>query len=77
MIITAAKDLGKVIKLVRKKSKLTQAQLAAACGVGSRFIRELEQGKPSCQLDKALWVVQMLGLKLEMKFPQSFGEENL
>ena len=27
------KDLGKVINLVRKKSKLTQAQLAAACGV--------------------------------------------
>lgn len=31
-------------------------------GVGVRFIRELEHGKPSCHMGKALQVMAMLGL---------------
>ncbi len=67
-IITAA-DFGKLIRSTRKKIKLTQAQLAAASGIGERFIRELEKGKLSCQLGKALFVAQMLGIKLDAILP--------
>ncbi len=70
MTITAAQDFGLLIKITRKKSKLTQADLAAASGLGVRFVRELEKGKPSCQLDKALRVAQMLGIKLEAILPK-------
>jgi hypothetical protein len=45
--------------------KVTQKELAAACGTGIRFIRELEKGKASCELGKALLVAAMLGIKLE------------
>ncbi|MBS0357802.1 MAG: helix-turn-helix transcriptional regulator [Proteobacteria bacterium] len=64
-----AKDFGNIIRDTRKKSKLTQAELAAASGTGIRFLRELEKGKPSCQLEKALLVAHMLGIKLEAKLP--------
>ncbi len=72
MAINTVKNYGELIRFVRKKSKLTQAKLAAASGVGERFVRELEKGKPSCQLAKALHVAKMLGIKFEYILPQIF-----
>ena len=69
MRILTAKDFGKLIQTTRKKSDLTQVELAAASGLGERFIRELEKGKPSCQLEKALLVASMLGIKFETNPP--------
>lgn len=59
------KKLGALIRRHRKEQNLTQEQLAATAGVGVRFIRELEQGKASCQIGKALIVMSMLGLDLK------------
>ena len=56
------KKLGVIVKRTRKEQGLTQEQLAATTGVGVRFIRELEQGKKSCHIGKALRVVSMLGI---------------
>jgi y4mF family transcriptional regulator len=56
--------IGRVVKTTRKTQGLTQEQLAATAGVGVRFIRELEQGKPSCHVGKVLTVLTMLGLDL-------------
>jgi y4mF family transcriptional regulator len=69
MRVTTAKDFGTLIRDTRKSAQLTQTQLAAASGIGERFIRELEKGKPTCQLEKALLVAQMLGVKLEAVLP--------
>ncbi|MGB2464579.1 MAG: type II toxin-antitoxin system Y4mF family antitoxin [Candidatus Puniceispirillaceae bacterium] len=57
-------ELGMLIRQTRKQQRLTQEQLAASTGVGVRFIRELEQGKASCHIGKALMVVTMLGLEI-------------
>lgn len=65
-IITPA-EWGAAIHQARKRQGLTQEQLAATCGLGIRFIRELEQGKASCHLGKALLVLQMLGLNLQLQ----------
>jgi len=70
-MVMTARTFGDLIRTVRKEENLTQAQLAAACGVGERFIRELEKGKPSCQLEKALLVAAMLGIKIYAKPPAS------
>ena len=56
--------LGGIVKHTRKEQSLTQEQLAAVTGVGVRFIRELEQGKESCHIGKALTVVSMLGIDI-------------
>jgi hypothetical protein len=37
-----------------------------ASGSGLRFIVDLEKGKPTCQLGKALEIVRVLGMKLEI-----------
>jgi len=60
------KELGAIIRKTRKAQGMTQPQLAMACGTGIRFIVELEAGKETCQLGKALLVVQMLGLNLDI-----------
>lgn len=52
---------GKQIQALRKKSGLTQKEFARRAGVGLRFIRDLEQGKPSVRLDKVNQVLEFLG----------------
>lgn len=70
MHIHSAKDFGNTIKKTRKALRLTQPQIAGASGVGIRFIVDLEHGKPTCSLDKAIRVATMLGLKLDMQNPE-------
>lgn len=62
--IMDAEDLGQVIRETRKSLGLTQPQLAAASGTGVRFIVDLEHGKQTAHLGKALRVLEMLGITL-------------
>lgn len=62
--IRSTKDLGQLVKSLRKASGMTQVEAAGACGVGVRFLSELENGKPSVQLDSVLAVLSGLGLEL-------------
>lgn len=45
----------------RKKSGLTQIELADITGVGIRFLRELEQGKPNLMTDKINQILLFFG----------------
>lgn len=56
--------LSSFIKYQRKKQKLTQEELAAKAGVGIRFMRELEQGKETLQLNKVNQVLALFGFSL-------------
>lgn len=67
------KQLGKIVRQTRKQLGVTQADLALTSGTGLRFIGDLENGKPTCQIGKALRVVQTLGIRLETIPPQSIG----
>lgn len=58
-------QLGAVIRTRRKQLKITQKELAMACGTGLRFIVDLEKGKPTCQIGKTLDVLQSLGMAIE------------
>lgn len=57
-------SIGIFIKEKRKQLKLTQPELAERAGVGLRFIRELEQGKQTVQLDKVNQVLSLFGSEL-------------
>lgn len=59
-----AKGFGARIRLRRKAAGLTQSELALLIGAGVRFIVDLEAGKESCQLGKALAAAAALGLRL-------------
>lgn len=58
--------IGEKIKELRKRSGLTQVEFAKRVGVGLRFVRDLEQGKPSVRLDKVNQVLKFLGHHLEV-----------
>lgn len=53
--------IASFIKERRKHLGLTQTDLAEKAGVGLRFIRDLEQGKPSLRLDKVNQVLDLFG----------------
>ncbi|MCZ7592737.1 MAG: helix-turn-helix transcriptional regulator [Kiritimatiellae bacterium] len=59
-----SKELGSLLKKRRKQLKLTQRDVASTCVTGLRFIGDLENGKPTCQLAKTLDVIQALGLAI-------------
>ena len=57
-------NLSSFIRFQRKKLGITQEELATKAGVGIRFIRELEKGKASLQLDKIEQVLHLFGFQL-------------
>ena len=65
-LVTNPTDLGQAIREARRKQGLRQPDLAAAAGTSVRFIVELERGKPTIQLGKAMRVLAMLGLRLSV-----------
>ncbi len=62
-------DIGRVVRATRKSAGLRQDELAGAAGVGLRFLVELERGKPTAQIGKALQVLQALGCSLDIATP--------
>ncbi|NOU45524.1 MAG: helix-turn-helix transcriptional regulator [Bacteroidales bacterium] len=57
-------NISSFIKYQRKKQGLTQEDLAAKAGVGIRFIRDMEQGKETLQLNKVEQVLALFGFQL-------------
>jgi HTH-type transcriptional regulator / antitoxin HipB len=60
-------ELAAEIKRVRKQLNVTQEQLALTAGTGLRFVIDLEKGKPTCQIGKALAVLETLGIRLTLQ----------
>jgi y4mF family transcriptional regulator len=67
------KELGALIRQERNAQHLTQEQFAGLSGVGVRFLRELELGKETCQLGRALTVMAALGLRLSVSTRREDG----
>ncbi len=59
-----AKAFGDMVRANRRKTGLTQAELALISGTGLRFIIDLEAGKASCRLGMALRVGKALGIEM-------------
>ena len=67
-------SLSLFVKEKRKELGLTQEELAGKAGVGLRFLREMEQGKPSLRMDKVNQVLFLFGTELG---PVSLDREKL
>jgi HTH-type transcriptional regulator/antitoxin HipB len=57
-------DIAGQVRSRRTSLGLTQEQLASLAGCSVRFLREVEGGKASLQLDKLLDVLEAVGLEL-------------
>ena len=67
MKITCATDFGEAVKRQRKHMRYTQAYIADVSGFSTSFISDLENGKATAELDKALVLANLLGLDIEMQ----------
>lgn len=65
--ISDTKVLGDLVCQKRKTMGLSQVDLAGVCGVGVRFLSDLENGKSTVEFVKVLQVLQGLGLDLMLK----------
>ncbi len=67
MTVTTQKDIGRLIRAMRKESGITQKQAAGMCNVGVRFFSELENGKPTLEIAKVMKVLEAFGLQCVIK----------
>ena len=58
------KTIGNIVRTSRKDQGLTQAEVAGYLNIGTRFLSDLENGKPTVQMEKALHVLKGLGFKI-------------
>ena len=56
--------MGTYVRTRRKANRLTQTQLAELAGVGLRFVKDLEHGKPTARMDTANAVLAAFGKQL-------------
>lgn len=65
--IATVEELGDVVVTTRKAQKLTQADIAGLSNSGNRFVVDLEKGKPTIQMQKAIDILALLGLELVVR----------
>jgi HTH-type transcriptional regulator / antitoxin HipB len=68
--VANAEQLGGLIRLKRKELGILQEVAAGMTGVGTKFLSQLENGKETAELGKALQVLQKMGLDLYV-YPRS------
>ena len=59
-------EIAILVKRKRREYGLTQEDFAIRSGLGLRFVRELEQGKTTCRMDKVNQALEFLGYKLKV-----------
>lgn len=60
--IIDASGFGAVLREERRRQGYTQQEVADYSGVGITFVSQLERGKPTAELGKALRAMQTLGI---------------
>jgi y4mF family transcriptional regulator len=68
-------QIGRLIRDTRKKLGVTQKALALTSGTGLRFVIDLEKGKETCEIGKALTILNTLGIKIALTPPAPAKEE--
>ena len=63
------RDIGELVRQIRRDLGVTQRALALTSGTGLRFIIELEKGKETAEIGKVLTVLQTLGIQLTLAPP--------
>ena len=66
MVINNAADFGKSLKKRRKELGYTQRYISEFTGFSISFISDLENGKSTAELGKAIYLANMLGLDISV-----------
>lgn len=76
LIIDSLEDFGIIIRSLRTQQQLRIDDAAALCGVSVQLLSDLENGRRSVGLDKALSVARQLGLVI-LAIPRAELPQNL
>lgn len=68
-------QIGRLIRQTRKNLGVTQRDLALTSGTGMRFVLDLEKGKETCEIGKALTILNTLGISMTLRPPPTPAEE--
>src|ERR1700729_3439197 len=63
--IHSAKELGLLVRATRRTQKLRIDDTAGTAGVGHVFVRDVERGKPTVQLERVIRLLAELGIELK------------
>ncbi len=63
--LRTTKELGALVRETRKAQGISQEQLAGVANTGVRFVSDLENGKPTVQLDKTIKVLKALFYRMK------------
>ena len=66
MKVNNAYDFGKVIKEKRKKLGYTQKYICEVSGISASYISDLENGKATIELGKAIHMANLLGIDVAL-----------
>ena len=66
-VVRSSADLGAMVRDRRKHLALKQLDLAGLANTGNRFIVDVENGKPTVQLQKVLDLLHLLGLEVVVR----------
>ena len=66
MHINSSKDFGEIIRKNRKKLGYTQKYICEVSGISASFISDLENGKASVELGKAIYLANLLGIDIDL-----------
>ena len=58
---------GQALKLRRKEMKYTQRDISELTGFSISFISDLENGKSTAEIGKAIYIANVLGLDIDIK----------
>ena len=67
MKIINTNAFGKMIRERRKKLGYTQQYVHEVTGISASFLSDLENGKTTIELGKAIHIANLLGLDMELK----------
>ena len=62
-----SEEVGRLLGAERRTQGLTQEALAVVAGTGTRFVGDLERGKPTCRVAETLRVIATLRLEVELR----------
>jgi len=65
--IQSVKELGNLIRSLRKQKQLTIETVSGLGNLSPRFLSELERGKETAEIGKALKVLRTLGLEVVVR----------
>lgn len=72
------KNISKMIRFHRKKSGMSQEELALLAGLGKTVIFDLEKGKMTVRLETLLKVLHALNIRIDFQSPlMELFKENL